>query len=121
MLTDKMKMATVKNCVMTVRLASLAVILTLLRKACKSFCDLIKTIPILRVYTVVKINGFVMQASFVKKVKGVAIIVNACIDMCKIDTLKSDVMTMGVFLLTLKVTNVKKMINKQNNEMDPIM
>ena len=104
-----------------VRLISSAVSLTLLRKAINNFCDLMKTIPMLSVYRVVKTNGFVMQYSFVKNVKGVIIKVTACIDICKMETLKSDVVTIGVFLLIMKVANVTIAVNRAASEMDPIM
>ena len=51
------------------RLASSAVILTFLRKARRSFWDLINTIPIFRVYNVVKASGFVRQVGFEKTPK----------------------------------------------------
>ena len=57
----------------------------------------------LRVYSVVNINGFVWQTSIVKKVRGVAIRVIAFMDRWRIETLKSDVITMGVSRLMIKV------------------
>ena len=59
--------------------------------------------PMLRVYSVVNINGFVWQTSIVKKVRGVAIRVIAFMDRWRIETLKSDVITMGVSRLMIKV------------------
>ena len=75
----------------------------------------------LRVYKVLKINGLIAHAPSEKNTRGVMSKVQACIDRCKTEILKSDVNTIGVFRLIMKVTKTNAIINNDNMEMDSMI
>ena len=80
-----------------------------------------KTMPMLTVYKVVKGNGLVVQKRLVKNTKGAIIKVDTWIDKCRIETLKSDVITIGVFLLTMKMMRVAIVITHAQSEVEPMI
>ena len=75
----------------------------------------------LRLYNVVKRSGFVIQDRVVKNATGVTTKVTACIDKCRMDTLKSDNVTIGVFLFTIKVMEVTVTISTAKSAADKMM